>query len=80
MAVIDVGLKTEGRELERVRHRQVLGMAGGCEKADFGKTRAQPILKTRQIADAPLALMAGDDGLDGGVPAPQVGAAQGPNS
>ena len=49
-------------------------------RAGINGALAQATLETGQVGDGDFVTFTGDDGLDGGVPAPQVGAAQGTNA
>ena len=72
-----LGLQAQGTELEGVGHRDLVEVVGGDQVAKLGKAVAQAVLEAGNVADGDFGTVAGDDGLDGGVAAPQVGAAQG---
>jgi hypothetical protein len=73
-------LQSEGGEFQRMRHRDGVEMVGRNQVAKFGEAVAQAGFETGQVGDCAFGALAGDDGLDCRVPAPQIGAAQGANT
>ena len=73
-------LQSQRGELEDVRHR--LGVAVGYwpQQGDFRKTFAPPRLETWEAVYVTFVLGAENDGLDGGMPAPQIGGVQYPDA
>jgi hypothetical protein len=72
-----LGLQAQCRVFERVRHRHRVVALHRLEQGNFREAFAQTLFETGNVADRALGFAAVDDGLDGGVPAPQIGAAQG---
>ena len=63
-----------------MRHRNGVEMVGGDQVAQFGEAVAQAGFEAGQVGDRTFGALAGDDGLDRRVPAPQIGPAQGTNT
>jgi hypothetical protein len=74
------GLQAEGGHLEGVGDGDGAQMALGFKKAHLGEQIAQARLVAGHGVDIALGRGAGHDGLDRGVPAPQIGAAQSPDA
>ena len=75
-----LGLQRQGCGLQHVGQRDVGVGVLGVQHADGGEQRAQAALEAGDLVHRTLMFGAFDDGLDGGVPAPEIGAAQGPGA
>ncbi|MNS83234.1 hypothetical protein D3C72_1170160 [compost metagenome] len=72
-----LGLQRHGGVLEHVGQRQRLAEHHRMQLADGREAGAQAGFEPVELADGVLVAFAGHDGLDGGVAAPEIGAAQG---
>ena len=70
-------LQPQSCEFEHAGHGHGAFAANGVKGADLGKAGTQPCFKPRQLPHVAFLRAARDDGLDGGVVAPEIGAAQG---
>ena len=75
-----LGLQAQGAEFQRVRDGNRVEVVGGNQVAEFREALAQAGFEAGQVGDGGFGTVAADDGLDGSVAAPQVGAAQGANA
>ena len=73
-------LQRQRGQLQRVRHRDRRAGLVGVQRAHLGKQLAQALLEFRGGVQVALGRVAGDDGFDRRVAAPQVGAAQRANA
>ena len=68
--------RTWEADLQSLRQRHSVVVAGRLQRADGGKAGAQPDFETGQLVDRMFVGGAGNDGFDGRVLAPEIGAAQ----
>ena len=69
-------LQTEGGKFERMRHSDGAILFGRVQVSNFRKTLTQALFKAGDGADVALVFVTADNGFDGGMAAPQIGAAQ----
>jgi hypothetical protein len=70
-------LQAQGRRFQHMRQRHRPLLALGLQCADGREQGAQARLQSLQVGQGTLVLGAGHHGFDGGVAAPEIGAAQG---
>ncbi len=75
-----LGLQAQRREFQHVGQRHGLVVARGVERQDLRESSPQAHAEVLAGTEFALGRRAVDDGLDGGVVAPQIGATQGANT